>query len=68
MVVARLEMLRSLVEGKKVKVDRIAKILRHWSSAPHAMAPELITQLLARFGSEQTPPQTTAELEALAHA
>jgi tetratricopeptide (TPR) repeat protein len=68
MVVARLEMLRSLVEGKKIKVDRIAKILRHWSSAPHAMAPELIAQLLARFGSEQTPSQTSEEHEALAHA
>jgi hypothetical protein len=61
-------MLRSLVEGKKIKVDRIAKILRHWGGAPHAMAPELITQLLTRFGSEQTPSQTSEEHEALAHA
>jgi hypothetical protein len=67
MVVARLEMLRSLVEGKKVKVDRIAKILGHWSASPHAMAPALIAQLAARFGSAQAPQHASEEPEALAH-
>lgn len=68
MVVARLEMLRSLVEGKKIKVDRIAKILRRWGAAPYAMAPDLIERLLARFGSEQTVAHGHSSLETAAHA
>ena len=51
LVVARLEMLRSLVEGKSKKVDRIANILRRWQDVPNAMQPELIDRLDARFGT-----------------
>jgi len=68
MLVARLEMLRSLVEGKKVKVDRIANILRRWSDAKHAMAPMLVDQLQARFGTACAPGNTLAALTALSHA
>ncbi|MDH4479609.1 MAG: LicD family protein [Rhodoferax sp.] len=68
MVVARLEMLRALVEGKKIKVDRIAKILRHWSNAPYAMATELIDRLEHRFGTLQGANQPAIEHEAPAHA
>jgi len=69
MVVARLEMLRSLVEGKKVKVDRIAKILRQWSTAPHAMSNELIDLVEQRFGTAAHPTsQTAAKDEAPSHA
>jgi len=53
MVVARLEMLRALVDGKVVKVDRTAKILHRWSTAPNAMATDLIDRLAARFGSDR---------------
>ena len=68
MVVARLEMLRALVEGKKIKVDRIAKILRHWGTAPYAMATELIDRLEHRFGTLQAANQPAIEHEAPAHA
>jgi len=68
MVVARLEMLRALVEGKKIKVDRIAKIMRHWSTAPYAMATELIDRLENRFGTLQAANQPAIEHEAPAHA
>jgi hypothetical protein len=62
-------MLRSLVEGKKVKVDRIAKILRQWSTAPHAMSNELIDLIEQRFGtSTHSISQSAAENEAPAHA
>ena len=68
MLVARLEMLRSLVEGKKFKVDRIAGILRHWQSAEHAMAPALIDRLHARFGSVSVQSNALSALKALSYA
>lgn len=52
MTVCRLEMVRSIVEGKKVKVDRIVKILREFAHAAHPMDPQLVSQLEARFGSQ----------------
>jgi len=54
MIVCRLEMVRSIVEGKKVKVDRIVKILREFAHAAHPMDPQLVSQLEARFGSQAT--------------
>jgi hypothetical protein len=68
MVVTRLEMMRSLVEGKKVKVDRIANILRQWNTAPYAMAPELVDRLEQRFGALQHSGVTRPENEVPAHA
>lgn len=50
MMVCRLEMVRSIVEGKKVKVDRIVKILREHAAAEHAMTPELVDRLEGRYG------------------
>jgi len=67
MLVARLEMLRSLVEGKKLKVDRIAGILRHWQGAEHAMAPALIDRLHARFGTASAQSNALSALRALSH-
>ena len=51
MMVCRLEMVRSIVEGKKIKVDRIAKILREHALAEQAMEPALIQDLSSRFGT-----------------
>jgi tetratricopeptide (TPR) repeat protein len=50
MMVCRLEMVRSIVEGKKVKMDRIVKILREHAAAEQAMTPELIDRLEGRYG------------------
>ena len=69
LVVARLEMLRSLVEGKPKKVDRIANILRRWQDVPNAMQPELIERLQARFGTQAKlaqQPDATVEVPAYA--
>ena len=52
MMVCRLEMVRSIVEGKKVKVDRIAKILREHAHAEQAMEQSLIEDLSSRFGTD----------------
>ena len=69
LVVARLEMLRSLVEGKSKKVDRIANILRRWQDVPNAMQPELIDRLQARFGTQaKLARQPDATVEAPAYA
>jgi hypothetical protein len=51
MMVCRLEMVRSIVEGKKVKVDRIAKILRDFPHHEQAMETSLVDRLVNRFGS-----------------
>ena len=68
MLVARLEMLRSLVEGKKVKVDRIANILRRWPDAKHAMAPTLVDRLQSRFGTDSVESSAALELMDFSHA
>jgi len=67
MLVARLEMLRSLVEGKKVKVDRIANILRKWPDATHAMAPTLVDRLQARFGTDSVESNAASAHMVLSH-
>jgi hypothetical protein len=67
MLVARLEMLRSLVEGKKVKVDRIANILRKWPDAKHAMAPTLVDRLQARFGTDSVESNAASAQMVLSH-
>lgn len=64
LVVARLEMLRAVVEGKKVKVERIAKILRQWQASPYAMDPALIDRVVERFCAQPPATLNTAELEA----
>lgn len=68
MVVARQEMLRSVVEGKKVKVARIAAILRRWQSADYPMDPSLIERLVARFGMAQDAAPSDTPLETITHA
>jgi hypothetical protein len=61
-------MLRSLVEGKKVKVDRIANILRQWPDAKHAMATTLVDRLQARFGTGSVEIKAPSAQMALSHA
>ena len=53
----------------RVKVDRIANILRRWQDVPNAMQPELIERLQARFGTQAKlaqQPDATVEVPAYA--
>lgn len=52
MMVCRLEMVRSIVEGKKIKVDRIAHILREHAHSEQAMESALIDRLANQYGSQ----------------
>jgi len=63
MMVCRLEMVRSIVEGKKVKVDRIVNILREHAHVKQAMAPELVDLLEARYGSQMLSSQVHNPIE-----
>lgn len=53
MMVCRLEMVRSVVEGKKIKVDRIVKILHEHAQVELSMDLDLVEKLSNRFGSNQ---------------
>jgi len=56
MMVCRLEMVRSVVEGKKIKVDRIVKILHEHAQVELSMDLDLVKKLSNRFGSNQELP------------
>jgi hypothetical protein len=54
MMVCRLEMVRSIVEGKKIKVDRIAHILRENAHSEQSMESALIDRLANQYGSQSS--------------
>lgn len=56
MLVCRLEMIQSVVNGKKVKVDRIVNILHEHAGVGLSMDLNLVQKLSDRFGSNAMQP------------
>jgi hypothetical protein len=58
-MVARLEILRAIIEGKHRKVARIAEFLRAYRTATWAMSLQLVDAIDARFGTGRLSNQLT---------
>ena len=52
MMVTRLEILKAIIEGKRVQTRRIAQIMRDHSASEWAVALTLVNDIEARFGAE----------------
>ena len=52
MMVARLELLKAIIEGKRVQTRRIAQIMRNYSASEWAVSLKLVNDIEARFGGE----------------
>jgi hypothetical protein len=59
LMVARLEILRAIIEGKHRKVARIAEFLRAYQTAKWAMPLQLVDAIDARFGKGRLSNQLT---------
>jgi hypothetical protein len=71
LMVARLEILRAIIEGKHRKVARIAEFLRNYQSAEWAMPLQTVDAIDARFGAGRLSDMVLMDPEqtpALAHA
>ena len=69
MLVTRLELLRAIIEGKHLKVQRIAGLLRRHQDAALAMPVALVDTLDARFGAGRVAQTSvTPNSSDLAHA
>lgn len=49
LLVARLELLKAIIEGKRVKIARVISILRDFHDKSHSVSQELINHIEARF-------------------
>jgi hypothetical protein len=71
LMVARLEILRAIIEGKHRKVARIAEFLRNYQSAEWAMPLQTVDAIDARFGAgrlSDVVPMDPEQPAALAYA
>jgi hypothetical protein len=70
-MVARLEILRAIIEGKHRKVARIAEFLRSYQAAEWAMPAQTVDAIDARFGAgrlSDVVPMDPEQPAALAYA
>lgn len=49
LLVARLELLSSIIDGKQIKLSRVISILRDFQNRPYGVDPKLVNCIEARF-------------------